>query len=378
MNMKRAQYNTRPLPHPVLLAALPLALALQWAAAHAPERVERLYAEGLYPKLARVLAAATGRVPFSVGEALLAAAVLGLLFWLVRLAWRLRAGKAGRWALAGAALAHLVSAAGALYLAFLLLWGLNYHRPPLAVMSGLGAAMASVGLDELEGLCRELVAAANQGRAAVAEDERGVGRLEGGVASALRRSAAGARAAAERYPGVHGPYALPKRVFLSTGMSYLGISGIYLPFTAEANVNVVVPDSQLPFTASHELAHQGGIAPEDEANFLAYVACIGHPDADFRYSGAFNAALYALSALAASDRERARAAAQWSPAVRRDLEALRAWNEKYRGPAERAAQAVNNAYLKSQGVPEGVRSYGRMVDLLILERRARLSQVAPE
>ena len=377
--MKRAQYNTRPFPHPVLLAALPLALALQWAAARAPERVERLYAEGLYPHLANALSAATGRVPFSVGEALLAAVVLGLLASLVRLVRRVRATKAGRWALVGAALVRLVSAAGAVYLAFLLLWGLNYHRPPLAVMSGLGGATAGVGLDELEGLCRELVAMANQTRAMVAEDARGVGRVEGGVASALRRSASGARAAAERYAALHGPYAVPKRVLLSTGLSYLGISGIYLPFTAEANVNVVVPDSQLPFTASHELAHQGGIAPEDEANFLAYVACSRHPDADFRYSGAFNAALYALNALAASDVERARAAAQWSPAVRRDLDALRAWNEKYRGPAERAAQAVNNAYLKTQGVPEGVRSYGRMVDLLILERRARrLSEVAPE
>jgi hypothetical protein len=30
---------------------------------------------------------------------------------------------------------------------------------------------------------------------------------------------------------------------------------------------------------------------------------------------------------------------------------------------------VNDAYLKSQGQREGVRSYGRMVDLLVGERR---------
>jgi hypothetical protein len=160
-------------------------------------------------------------------------------------------------------------------------------------------------------------------------------------------------------------------VLLSTPLSYLGISGIYLPFTAEANVNDILPDSQLPFTAAHELAHQGGVAPEDEANFLAYVACTLHPDADFRYSGALNAALYALGALSQGDAERARRQWKWSPAVRRDLAALTAWNERYRGPAETAARAVNDAYLKTQGVAEGVRSYGRMVDLLVLERRAR-------
>jgi hypothetical protein len=369
--MKRAQYSTRPFPHPVLLAALPAALALQWAASQAPEVVERVYAGALYPRLARLLAAATGVVSFSIGEALIAAAIAGSVGWLVRLVRRIRVAKGGRWVLAGAGLLRALQVAGLVYLAFLLLWGLNYQRPPLAVITGLGQATTGVAIEELEALCREQVAAANEARAAVAEDGRGVGRLEGGVRSTLVRSTRAARAASERYAALRGPFAPPKPVLLSTGMSYLGMSGIYLPFTAEANVNVIVPDSQLPFTASHELAHQGGIAPEDEANFLAYVACVRHPDADFRYSGALNAALYALHALAASDTQRAQRLSQWSPAVRRDLAALAEWNERYRGPAETAARAVNDAYLKTQGVDEGVRSYGRMVDLLVLERRAR-------
>ncbi len=334
-----------------------------------PELVERVYAGALYPRLARVLAAATGVVSFSIGEALIAAAIAASIGWLVRLLRRIRAAKAGRWMMAFAGFLRALSIAGLLYLAFLLLWGLNYQRPPLAVITGLGQATTGVAIEELEGLCRELVAAANEARAAVAEDGRGVGRLEGGVRSALVRSTRAARGASERYAALRAPFAPPKSVLLSTGMSYLGISGIYLPFTAEANINVIVPDSQLPFTASHELVHQGGIAPEDEANFLAYVACVRHPDADFRYSGALNAALYALHALAASDAQRALRLSQWSPAVRRDLAALAEWNERYRGPAERAAQVVNDAYLKAQGELEGVRSYGRMVDLLILERR---------
>jgi hypothetical protein len=372
MNMKRAKYNTRSFPHPVLIAALPVAVALQWAASQAPQVVEHVYAGTLYPLLARALAATTSVVSFSIGEALIAAALVAVVAWLVRLVGRIRAAKAGRWLLAGAGFVRALSVAGLVYLAFLLLWGLNYHRPPLAVITGLGQAATGVAVDELDELCRELVAAANEARTGLAEDGRGVGRLEGGVRSTLVRSTLAARAASRRYAPLHGPFTPPKRVLLSTGMSYLGISGIYLPFTAEANVNVIVPDSQLPFTASHELAHQGGIAPEDEANFLAYVACVGHPDADFRYSGALNAALYALHALSQSDAERARRQwAKWSPAVRRDLAALTEWNERYRGPAETAARAVNHAYLKTQGVDEGVRSYGRMVDLLILERRAR-------
>jgi hypothetical protein len=367
--MKRAQYSIGPWPHPVLLAALPAALALQWAAARAPEAVERLYARRVYPPLARTLGRATGVTPLSVAELLVVVAALAALAWLVSVVRRVRAARGRRRRETGTALARAVAAGGLAYLAFLLLWGLNYHRLPLAVIAGLGAPTAQVSTDELAALCAELVAASNQTRTDVAEDAEGVGRTQGGVAGTLARSVAAVRAAAPRYAVARGPFAAPKRVLLSSGLSYLGITGIYMPFTGEANVNAIVPDSQLPFTACHELAHQAGIAPEDEANFVAYAACIRHPDADFRYSGALNAALYALHALSEADAPRALSLAEWSPAVRRDLRALRRWNERYQGPAETAARAVNDAYLKTQGVPEGVRSYGRMVDLLVLERR---------
>jgi len=59
--------------------------------------------------------------------------------------------------------------------------------------------------------------------------------------------------------------------------------------------------------------------------------------------------------------------------VRRDLAALAAWAERYRGLAERVSQRVNDAYLRSQGETQGVRSYGRVVDLLLAERRAAVT-----
>ena len=54
-------------------------------------------------------------------------------------------------------------------------------------------------------------------------------------------------------------------------LSYLGISGIFIPFTCEANVNATLPDWEIPFTACHELAHQRGFAREDEANYVGYL-----------------------------------------------------------------------------------------------------------
>lgn len=53
-------------------------------------------------------------------------------------------------------------------------------------------------------------------------------------------------------------------------MSYLDISGIYCPFTFEANVNVHMNDVLIPVTMCHELSHLSGYMREDEANFIAF------------------------------------------------------------------------------------------------------------
>jgi hypothetical protein len=163
---------------------------------------------------------------------------------------------------------------------------------------------------------------------------------------------------------------------LSPLLSRVGIAGIYIPFTAEPLVNGLLPQAELPFSASHEIAHAQGFAREDEANFVGYLACRGHGDPDFRYSGTLVASFYVMSALAGSDAAAARALEDLrSEAVRRDVAAILAWNARYAGALRDAGEKVNDAYLRSQGAREGVRSYGRMVDLLVAERRPRAGRV---
>jgi len=352
------------------LALLPLAVALQIGAAASPALVERLYSQGVYRLVRAAFAATLGRVPFSVGETLLWGVIALAVAGVARGAARLVRARGRRWVVLVAQLRALWLVAGALYLTFLLVWGLNYRRRPYAELAGLDTRPATVG--ELTAVCERLVAEANEARDGLPEGPDGVLRLADGRSGALDRAREGYHEAGRSQPALAGPSAPGKPVLVSSMLSYLGISGIYCPFTGEPNVNMTLPDPDVPFAASHELAHAHGFAREDEANYLAYLACTVHPDADFRYSGRLGASIYALNALARVDRAAyARLDAQRSAGVRRDIEALRQWSEHYRGPAERASRAVNNAYLKSQGEREGVRSYGRMVDLLIAEERAR-------
>jgi hypothetical protein len=349
---------------------LPAAAALQFAASASPSLVERLYAERVYRVAAALFAASLGRVPFSVAEVLLWSTVAGAATWSVRRLRQLARARGRRRAVLGSAVAGVWKATGALYLAFVILWGLNYRRPPYAALAGLDTHPATIA--ELTAVCERLVTESNRARDGLPEDRGGVARLVDGGRGALRRAPAGYPEAARLQPVLEGPSAPAKPVAVSAALSYLGISGIFCPFTGEANVNMTLPDPDVPFASCHELAHAHGFAREDEANYVGYLACTRHPDADFRYSGWLAASVYAMNALARVDREgHARLDARRGPGVRRDLAALAAWAERYRGPAERASQAVNNAYLKSQGEREGVRSYGRMVDLLIAEERTR-------
>lgn len=80
-------------------------------------------------------------------------------------------------------------------------------------------------------------------------------------------------------------------------MSKLGITGIYIPYTAECNVNTDVTAASLPFTVAHEMAHRMGIAPENEANFAAYLVLRESDNAVLRYSAYYSAFIYCYNAL---------------------------------------------------------------------------------
>jgi hypothetical protein len=342
--------------------------ALQVVSARHPTVVEMFYARSVFPVVQRTLSCLSARVAFSVGEAVLLTFVVAY----AALALHMLRGRAPFRVRIFGLLSATTLAAGILYWGFLLVWGLNYAREPFGVSAGLDVRPAS--REELLTLSRALAEEANRAREETAEDASRVMRLRLGRNGALDMAPAGFEEAQRRQPLLAGRCSLPKRLLLSPFAARLGIAGIYFPFTGEPNVNTTVPDPELPFAASHEIAHQRGFAREDEANYLGYLACRLHPHADFRYSGLLSASVYAQSALYGADREAWDAIEKMrSPGVSRDLRALRAWSDRYQGPARAIAERVNDAYLKVQGQAGGRQSYGRVVDLLLAERRTAAS-----
>ena len=171
---------------------------------------------------------------------------------------------------------------------------------------------------------------------------------------------------ADKYPFLQRLTSRVKPVLSSETMAYTHIAGVYTYMTGEANVNLVFPDYSLVFTAAHELAHQRGIARENEANFVAFLVCINADDAYLQYAGYMNMLEYLMNALAAADRDLFNdLLSACDKALLREIVAYNEIFEKYSDSVVgEISGAINDAYLQSQGTP-GARSYGMVVDLAV-------------
>ncbi len=168
------------------------------------------------------------------------------------------------------------------------------------------------------------------------------------------------------YPILHSFYSVAKPIRHSSLMSDMGITGIYGYFTGEANINIEYPDYTLPYTVAHELAHQRGICREDEANFVAFLVCIGSSDPYVRYSGYLNMLEYLASSVYRADKTLYEDLMSglddgaWSD-VRAATEVTLAHRDS---PLGKIMDRINDSYLKSNGT-EGIVSYGLVTRLTV-------------
>lgn len=345
-----------------LFALAPLGWGLLAWARRDPELTERWYSQGVFPAVQRLQAWLQAWSPISVSELVIFFASLWLLIRLVRFGRQAAAGERS-WRNGFARFtAGLFSAAGILGLVFQLVWGLNHARPTLAQLHGIEAG--PVELSELV----DLVDSLHRQAALERPDEDP---WNGPAPEVDFESIRLAFEAVSRSSGyLEGPWVESRGAILSPVLTRLGITGIYSPFTGEAHVNREIPVVARYFTICHEIAHQRGIAREDEANFVAWLVCTHSTEHWVRYSGNLLALSYSLWAWYSVEPDAARDAFKsWDEDVRGDLMRLWSFWDTRRSTVTELARATNDLFLKGQGQAAGARSYGRMVDLLVAWRR---------
>ena len=144
-------------------------------------------------------------------------------------------------------------------------------------------------------------------------------------------------------------------------MERFDIEGYYNPFTGEGQVNNKLPVFMLPFTVCHEMAHQAGIAAEEDANLMAYTLGTAANDSTFSYSCYLNIWLYTNDRLFFHDSALAnRFESQLNKLSRAHIDTLDAINRKFHSELTKYSGAVYDSYLRMQNQKEGIRSYGNV------------------
>ena len=344
------------------LLLLPAGLLLpRFAAGHAAW-IESVYCASLYPPVKDALSAFTSLVPFSVAELLLYGVCVFVPLLLI--VYLIRAFAKRRWRQLVSLLLSLAILAGGMITLFYPLWGLCYFRAPLAARMEL--PVRERGKEELYALTCFLAREAASVRDTLAEDGAGVFAVPGDAEDSFDALIPAYASLSAALPVFSGKVTRAKPVLWSEGLSWAGIAGIYIGFTAEPNVNVDQPDLLIPAGAAHEMAHQLGIASENEAEFVSYLACTHADVPAIRYSGLMHALIACGNALYGADAALFAEAAQlYSDGMRRDLAAYNAYWDAFEGPVEEYATATNDNYLKHNQQESGVKSYGEVVDLLL-------------
>jgi hypothetical protein len=349
-----------------LISLLPLAILLTKLSKVFPSFIEKFYSSFFYKIIAYVLSSITGFLPFSLAELIVISLTTFLFIYILKTILHLYKCKKKRLKVLENLALNTLAACGLICFSFQFLWGFNYQRLTLDKIFQLDIRKTSSA--ELTQLCSRLINSSNNLREKVKENQYGVMELPYNKKYVLKTAQLGYDKASLKYTKLKGNYGAPKGILLSSPMCYTGITGFYFPFTNEANVNMSEPDSSLPFTTAHEMAHQRGFAKEDEANYIAYIACINHPDINFQYSGTLAALSYSFNALGQSDTEQyKKLILTFNKGLLNDLRYNQEFWQSYSGPIEKIEDKINDTYLKSQNQQAGTKSYGAMVDLLLAE-----------
>lgn len=347
-----------------LLLLFPLALIINYVAGLNPHFIEKYYSTAINRFTIEILSFITNLIPFSLYEITIITAITGFISYLIYTVLSICGHKASFKIGAGNFLLNCGVVLSVAYFLFIILWGLNYNRVPL--YEGMNMTNEKHTVKELGELYEYLIDKTNGLREETDIDANNIATVTGGYQSVLDRANLGYEAASKEFSVLEGAFGTPKKLLFSEFFNYTGITGIYFPYTAQAGVNVNAPLMTVPATTLHEMAHQRGFAREDEANFIAFLVSTMHPDKDFQYSGYILALSNTANALYKEDPELYKELnLKKSEAIERDRQYRINFWDKYSGKIEKVSSKVNDTYLKSNGVSDGEKSYGRMVDLLL-------------
>lgn len=333
-------------------------LILVFNVLEATHLIDQFYTTGISRGILTGISVITSRFPFSVAEPLALIIIAAFIFLMLRfiIAIICRSNVLAR-------IISITDMISLLIIVFLVSWGFNYRQIGLAHISVDLAPAKEVSFAELEPLVRHLIHQAESERIAMGITDDMPFRYQGDMEEAAIEAYA---ELGKIYPEFRTPIGRPKPLISSRLFSHLGIAGIFIPFTAEANYNADQHELLRPASILHELAHLKGVAREGEANFMAYLASRYSKDPQVRYSATMLGLIQSANALENLDKQAAAESFQmYSPGMVIDLREYNLYWRQFQGEIQNRSRELNDAYLRSNGQEGGADTYQEMVNYLI-------------
>lgn len=340
----------------ITVIVLALAIFLLMFIAGYPDLIEKYYSNGFYRVVCFVLHPVVNLFPFSVGDIIyiliigyLAYAAVKLIRLLIRKQWR----SAGLFSLG------LIIGIQVFILCFYLFWGMNYYRPSAAKRFDLPDSGYTTA--DLKSVTSMLIDSANSCRARLTvadlhQDDKTI--YATAVKAVMLLSSVSDK--------FHTFKPEVKPSALTGLMNYMGTSGYYNPFTTEAQMDYDLPVFIKPFVACHEMSHQMGFAPEDEANFGGFIAATLSNDRMLRYSAYYVGVQEFMFALRRQDSlARNELRKNISAPVLNDFKTERAFWQSYESKLGLLSSLFYDDFLKANNQPQGLNTYNQMVRLVM-------------
>lgn len=339
---------------------LPVQIVLVKWLSNYPAVIEEYYSLGFYKFSASIFRFMFGWIPFSVGDFLyILLIILGLRYIVTKRKYiRYKPFLFLRNSLMVLSIA---------YFTFHINWGLNYYREPIHKAFEITGTHS---LEELEEFVVLLILKTNNIHLNITQDSTKKVIIPYNKTEVFNETINGYSQLKEKYPFLaYQPVSLKTSIF-STALSYSGYGGYLNPFTNEAQVNGKVPLYRLPVIAGHEVGHQIGYSAENETNFIGYLVTANNTDIYFKYAAYSYALSYCLSDIRFNDKELFDVLyAKLNMGVKKNYQELNDFWMRYENPFEPSIKAVYNTFLKANNQADGIKSYSRVVSLLVSYHR---------
>ncbi len=336
------------------LLGLIVSIILLNALSNFPHIIEQYYSNGFYIYWSLCLRFIVGFIPFAMGDVIYVLVVAYILYAIFKSAKQIY-HSTHKWIETLKQLLKGCICILAFYITFQLSWGLNYVRP--AINQTLNIEANYYTIEDLQ-LLTELLSH----KIALLDSNVVLNGRQNNHQTLTEIAIDDYKTFRKKYPQFNYSIKSVKPSLSSYTLSKFGVEGYFNPFTGEANINRMLPEFTLPFTYAHEIAHQIGIAKEDEANLLAYLSGIESHNTSTKYAAYFAGLTYILFELYKADSEEFSKAYDKTPKIfKTDLKIEQDFWRKHNSSLFGYMTSVLDAYLKFNKQESGIKSYREVV-----------------